>query len=106
MSEQDRTNHERDFVGLSLHDEDCERIGEVIGVFTDSVTTASYLIVDRPLIPDLAIPVGVVTRAGDGLLVPFTGLHVDRAPEVDLKDGVLSAPDQRRIDNFFLRRAA
>jgi hypothetical protein len=97
---------EEAYVGLDVFSTDSERLGRVKDVCQDPSTMAEYLIVERADAHDLAIPFSVMERPGDRLIAPYTKSFLDRAPNVDVGEHSLSSDDARRLDDFYVRRAA
>jgi hypothetical protein len=90
-----------DYIGRDVHDRDDMKVGTVKRL----IENGGYVVVDQPLSPDLVLPISELRRAGDRLIVERTRSYLDDAPEVDTKR-TLSPEDRRRIDEFYLPRAA
>ena len=87
-------------VGRDVYARDDMKIGEIKGVSGD----AEFVIVGRPLVRDLLIPMDELHEVGGRLEIRRTKSYLDDAPEVDSENMTLD--DRQRLEEFYRPRAA
>jgi hypothetical protein len=92
----------REYVGMELFALDDDKIGDVKNVTSDG----QYLVIDRTMAKDCAVPISAVEHADGRLVLQYRKSFLDDAPSVDIVDDDLTIEDRRRLDDYYLRRAA
>ena len=90
------------YAGMEVYTPEGEMVGRVKHRWEAAASSSTdYLIIDRPMARDIAVPRSILRATDDHLVLPFGMSVVESAPNVDPRRRSLSIEGQWILDSFY-----